>query len=318
MKDEKINGINIVDGEVKKKKSYKGLIIAIVVIIALAIVGVVGYTVYSNYEEEQERILQEAIKTVAEVDETNLQAEYNKEYTNNEIQITLTTNSNDNIVYSLNKENYINYNGSITINENTIIYVKYVNNYGTYSQEPYIVEITNIDKELPIITKKDVETATSSLSTNIEATDNVEVSKIEVSIDGENYNEVTNNKYTFEGLKEGTEYTVNIRVTDRAGNVTEDTAKGTTTVTKKTTSTKSSSSSSSNSSTSSKSSTPSKANSSSSSKSSSSNSKTTTMNVKSSGKKTKIYLNGEDTGSYYEWGEETEMPSDWAQQLYGN
>lgn len=216
--------------EKPSKKSHKKLIIIIVIILILAIIGsVVGYILYRNYQKEQEALLQAAIARVDEVTSENLTAEYNKENTNAPIELSLTTTSIDKIVYKLNEqENYTKYENKLKIEENTKIYIKYINEYDTYSKDDYVIEITNIDKEAPTIASKNISSTNNTLTVAVEAQDNVGVSKIEASIDGENYNEVKDNKYTFEKLSEGTEYTVKLRIKDVSGNITEDEIKGTT------------------------------------------------------------------------------------------
>lgn len=205
----------------KKKQFYIGIVILAIVI------AVVGIYIY-HYKLEQQRILEEAIANITEVSEENLNIEYNEDFTNSNIALHLTTNTEYNIAYSFDNINYNNYENMINVEDNVTVYIKYVNLYGTYSNSAYPIEIKNIDRIQPEIVKKEVSTTVNSLMVNIEATDNINVAKIEVSIDRENYIEVANGSYTFEGLEQGKEYTVIIKVTDVAGNVVVDEIKGTT------------------------------------------------------------------------------------------
>ena len=230
----------------KSKKIIISVIISLIIIIAIVVA--VAVTLYFRNKAIEEEKLNIAIKTVAEVSEENLEIDYTPDYTNKDVILTLTTSSEDSIMYRIEtiqedeetteqsvEENieYEKYEEPITISENSNVFIKYVNSYGTYSKEEYMITINNIDKEIPTVTKKDITATTNTVKVDVEATDNIEITKIEVSIDNENYNEVTDNSYTFESLQEGTEYTVKIRVTDKAGNICEDEVKTTTKVTPK-------------------------------------------------------------------------------------
>lgn len=227
----------------KNKKIIIAVIISLIVIIAI-----VATVLYFNHKATEEEKLNVAIKTVAEVSEENLEIDYKSDYTNEDIILKLITSSEYSIMYRIEtiKDNtesteqpaegnieYVKYEAPITISENSNVFVKYVNSYGTYSKEEYMITINNIDKEIPTVTKKDVTATTNTVKVDVEATDNIEITKIEVSIDNENYKEVIDNNYTFESLQEGTEYTIKIRVTDKAGNICEDEVKTTTKVTPK-------------------------------------------------------------------------------------
>lgn len=203
----------------KKKQFY---ICIVILVIVLAVVGLYIY----HYKLEQQRALEEAIANITEVSKENLDIEYDEGFTNSNIALHLTTNTGYNIAYSFDNINYNNYENVINVEDNVTVYIMYVNLYGTYSNSAYPIEIKNIDRIQPKIVKKEVSTAINSLTVNIEATDNINVSKIEVSIDRENYIEVANGSYTFEGLEQGKEYVAVIKVTDVAGNVVVDEIKG--------------------------------------------------------------------------------------------
>lgn len=201
----------------------KKRIIIISIIIVLVVLGIIGYIIYKNYQNSQDKVLEEKISTVSEVNEENLKVEYNKEYTNKELEISLSTTTEYDIYYKLNdEEQYMKYEKPILLQNNSNVHIKYSNEYGTFSKEDYIIEIKNIDKESPKIVNKKVTTTTSELTVEIEVTDNLEVEKVEASIDNKKFNTMSDKKYTFKGLKAKTEYTVYIKVTDKVGNVTED------------------------------------------------------------------------------------------------
>lgn len=181
--------------------------------------------------------------TVDEVSDENLQIEYKTDYTNEDISIKLTTSSEYSIMYrvkpldgdseSVENVTYIKYEEPIIITGNSHIYVKYINGYGTYSKEEYLIKIYNIDKVRPTIIRSEPLATTNTVKIDVIAFDDKEIAKIEVSIDNENYKEVVDNSYTFENLQEGTEYTIKIKVTDKAGNITEDEVNAKTKVTQK-------------------------------------------------------------------------------------
>lgn len=223
--------------------------IIIVVSISLILIGaIVGTVLYFKHKADEQEKLNIAIATVAEVNDENLEIDYNKDYTNKDVSVKLTTSSEYSIMYRIqeliditeeteqqNKENveYTKYEEPITISANSHILIKYMNNYGTYSKNEYKIEIYNIDKVIPTIVRSEPTVTTNTVKIDISAIDNIEIAKIEVSIDNEDYKEVLENTYTFENLKEGTQYTIKIRVTDKAGNIKEDEVNTTTKVTLK-------------------------------------------------------------------------------------
>lgn len=221
--------------EEKAKKGKRNVVVFIIVVIVIAIIVAIGAMLYFRYkaiEEEKHRI---AVETVDEVTDENLKVGYNKDYTNKDILLILESDSEYELVYKIGSESaeYAKYESPITITENGSVLLKYRNIYGTYSRDEYRLEINNIDKEKPSIVKKEASATTNAVTVNVEANDNIAVSKVEASIDGANYKEVKANSCVFEGLNEGTEYTVKLRAQDSAGNLTEDEVKATTNVTPK-------------------------------------------------------------------------------------
>ena len=221
-------------------KKRAGITIAVIIILLIAC----GICMYFLFKENT---------TVPTPTSSDLTLEYNEEYTNEDLTLKLSTTTDYDIVYRIitvsdeieagteaedtnemvnevveetvevedtaEEIEYILYNEEITLEENSYIYIKYALG-DVYSEEDYILEITNIDKELPEITTLEVETLSASIAVTVKATDNNSISLIEVSIDNEDYFEVTDNIYTFEELEEG-DYTVYVRITDIAGNILE-------------------------------------------------------------------------------------------------
>jgi hypothetical protein len=202
--------------------------IYVFIFICVLIIAITAICILYNYKMNQKRLIEEAIITVTDITRDNLKVEYNNNFTNTNVEVQLSTDSGENIIYSFNNADYIEYNRAITVEDNCTIYVKYMNSYGTYSSNEYLIDINNIDKIQPKITKKEIVASTNSLTINIDAEDNIEIAKVEVSINTEDYIEVVDKSYTFNGLDEGTEYLINIKVTDIAGNIMQDEIKETT------------------------------------------------------------------------------------------
>jgi hypothetical protein len=126
------------------------------------------------------------------------------------------TDDNLTIMYSLdNKKTWINYTDELTIDKNTNIFARTTD--GT-NEKIINSSITTIDKTKPIVNSASIIARSSRLIVNTNATDNESgIKKYYYSIDGINYNESFDNKFTFANLTNNTEYKVYIKVENSAG-----------------------------------------------------------------------------------------------------
>lgn len=125
------------------------------------------------------------------------------------------------------KSDYKEYTEDLTLDNNCIVKVRYVEGNNTSNEKIY--EVKNIDKELPIIESVDeIEITDSSFKLNIKASDEISrLSKVRLYVDDKlvaeyNATDVNTTELTGKvtGLVADTKYTYYIEVEDIAGNIT--------------------------------------------------------------------------------------------------
>ena len=163
-------------------------------------------------------------------------------WTNTDVLVTVTIDfdTTATIQYSLDGSTYYDYDDStgVTVSTNGTFYVQLVNSDGDLLTDDVIsADIGIIDKLDPVLSSVTIgSVTTSTISVNVDAYDASATSyygcsgidHYEYSCDGgETWVESDDSSYTFKGLTNGTEYTIVVKIVDKAGNevisdITED------------------------------------------------------------------------------------------------
>ena len=149
----------------------------------------------------------------------------NEDWTNESVYVTITTTEDTNeytLQYSTDGEIWTDYETEIEMTRNGSIYARLVDKTNTNNVSATATgSVSNIDKIKPSVMVGIEEITKNSITTKAIAGDDMNGSGIETylySIDGDEWSSSMSDTHTFYSLKEGTEYTVYIKVIDRAGN----------------------------------------------------------------------------------------------------
>lgn len=137
------------------------VLISVIILIFVIFIGIIFSRFNDNIESTSSELIEDKEENMPDVNVENTNFDISeKETTNENVIVTIFSKlENYNLYYyidtieekEMNSENYIVYQDSIEIKENSKIYFKYELD-GKYSENPYILEINNINKE-EIITK---------------------------------------------------------------------------------------------------------------------------------------------------------------------
>ena len=133
-----------------------------------------------------------------------------------------TTNSKLDVKQISNKEYKKVENSKITVENNGIIYLKY-GRFGKFSSNPYVFEISNIDKNGPEIGELETSTTYTSITVTVNAIDesNSNLQYYFRLADSNTYISTgSKNTYTFKDLTTDESYTIFVKVADKFGNET--------------------------------------------------------------------------------------------------
>ncbi len=157
----------------------------------------------------------------------------NEDWTNESVYVTITTTEDTNeytLQYSTDGNEFKDYTSEIEMTENGSIYARLVDKTNTNNiSETATGSVANIDKVAPswgMITiqektkEKIVAKVSSSDSPKTSTNGCSGVETYLYSIDGDEWSLSMSDTHTFDSLKEGTEYTIRVKLIDRAGNET--------------------------------------------------------------------------------------------------
>ena len=176
-----------------------------------------------NYAESQELI----IKTLEALDQSQpnlIVAQNTKDWTNENIILTITASDEEsgikNVTVNGTELAIVNGQGTYQVSKNGTYKIIATDNAG--NTETQTVKVNKIDKTLPSTTKPEVIAANNSITvTNKQEDQESGIEKIEYAIYKEGKWSEYQESNKFEGLKEGTEYKVKTKATDKVGNVSE-------------------------------------------------------------------------------------------------
>ncbi len=133
--------------------------------------------------------------------------------TNQNVTVTVSNSEVYKLQYSLDGITYYNaINNSVVLESNGIVYFRYTDMDGNFS-DIYNVNISNIDKIVPIISSAECTPTVTTIACQVSATDSNNLT-YNYSIDGINYSDSSKIK----NLDDNKDYTVHIKVVDEAGN----------------------------------------------------------------------------------------------------
>ena len=145
---------------------------------------------------------------------------------------TISNNTNEQIYIKQISDNEYRKveNSKIDIENNCLVYLKY-ERFGKLSNEPYVFEISNIDKEGPEIGEIEVKSDYSSITLTVNALDNTSTNLqyyYRLAPSNTYISAGSKNTYTFSELTPNETYTIFVKTKDKFGNESEAVTEATT------------------------------------------------------------------------------------------